>query len=211
MKTTLLALFVLLFSFTTKPLLGAAAAAPEPVLDVSGEKLRAGVNYFVHVVPTRCGGVGVTRCPGGGGGLTIASTRNRTYPLDVVLAYNVLPLTFTLANSKKGVVRVSTDLNVKFSSLSNILQSKVWKLDYFDKLTGQRFVTAGGVEGNPGPETIRNWFKIEKYGSAYKFVYCPTVCKFCRVSCKDIGIYVEDGKKRLALSDVPLNIRFTKA
>ncbi|KAJ7967647.1 Kunitz trypsin inhibitor [Quillaja saponaria] len=199
MKTAFLALFVFLFAFTTKPFLTAAIAAPEPVLDVFHEQLRSGVNYYI--------------VPSTGGLLSMVSTRNKTCPLDVIQASNhIQPLTFTpYINPKKGVVRVSTDLNIKFSDATSCVQPAVWKLDYFDRLTGQFFVTTGGVVGNPGPQTIKNWFKIEQFGRGYKLVYCPTVCKFCRVQCKDLGIYTEEGMKRLALSDEPLLVRFLKA
>ncbi|CAN0887823.1 Kunitz trypsin inhibitor 5 [Linum grandiflorum] len=73
----------------------------------------------------------------------------------------------------------------------------------------------GGVEGNPGPRTVKNWFKIWKYGSNYKFSYCPAVCKSCKVDCKDVGIYVdENGGRRLALVDKegdPFVVKFVKA
>ncbi|KAK9131185.1 hypothetical protein Sjap_011672 [Stephania japonica] len=65
---------------------------------------------------------------------------------------------------------------------------------------------AGGSIGNPGPETLRNWFKIEKYEDAYKLSYCPSVCRFCKVMCKDLGTYVDSGVKKLALSEKPLKV-----
>ncbi|KAK9204920.1 hypothetical protein WN943_015185 [Citrus x changshan-huyou] len=50
----------------------------------------------------------------------------------------------------------------------NYLDTK--KLDNFDAALGQWFVTIGGVEGNPDPQTTRNWFKIEKFYGDYKLV-----------------------------------------
>ncbi|KAJ6738378.1 KUNITZ TRYPSIN INHIBITOR 2 [Salix koriyanagi] len=68
-----------------------------------------------------------------------------------------------------------------------------------------------GGGGNPGPETLDNWFKIERYGNGYKLVFCPTVCDDCEVLCRDIGIYVDsEGFRRLALSDVPFKVMFKK-
>lgn len=67
----------------------------------------------------------------------------------------------------------------------------------------------GGVEGNPGRETLDNWFKIEKTDDGYKFVFCPTVCNFCKVICRDVGIFLDgNGMRRLALSDVPFSVIF---
>ncbi|KAL6178326.1 hypothetical protein ACLB2K_049844 [Fragaria x ananassa] len=127
---------------------------------------------------------------------------------------NGLPLTFSPVNLKKGVVRLSTDLNIKFSTSAAVTiclnTSKVWKLDNLDESTAQRFVTTGGVEGNPGPKTISNWFKIEKYDNDYKLVFCPTVCNFCKVICGDVGIYLEVGVRHLVLSKVPLKVMFKR-
>ncbi|MCD9642173.1 hypothetical protein HAX54_028856 [Datura stramonium] len=90
-------------------------------------------------------------------------------------------------------------------------QSTVWQLENYDSKTGKYFIKDGGVEGNPGTETIRNWFKIEKHGKyGYKFVYCPSVCPYCKVICKDVGVYMVNGQRRLALSNVPLVFNFKK-
>ncbi|KAL5154043.1 Miraculin [Glycine soja] len=70
----------------------------------------------------------------------------------------------------------------------------MWRFGQVDAATGQRFVTTGGVQGNPGVGTIDNWFKIERFESAYKIVYCPTVCESCEVECKDVGIFLDDDR-----------------
>ncbi|XP_054792170.1 miraculin-like [Prosopis cineraria] len=201
MKITLVA-FALLFALTTNPLLGTAGPAPEQVVDTSGKILRAGANYYVIPVPNP-----------NGGGLALASI-GKTCPMDVVAVqgYRGLPLSFTPVNAKKGVIRVSTDLNVVFSASTDCDQSNVWKLDDYDDTTGQWFVTTGGAVGNPGPQTVSNWFKIEKYEESYKLVYCPSVCSYCNVQCKDIGIYADsDENQRLALSGEPYKVQFRKA
>jgi hypothetical protein len=203
-KAVLLLLAIFLFTVTTPPFLAADGAAPDPVLDIAGEKLRTGVGYYILPV-----------IRGRGGGLTFASTRNKTCPLDVVQELhevsNGLPVTFSPVNQTKGVVPVSTDLNIKFSASTICVQSTVWKLDKFDESRSQWFVTSGGVEGNPGRGTTSNWFKIEKHDRDYKLVFCPTVCNFCKVLCRDVGIYIEDGRRSLALSDVPFIVMFKKA
>ena len=200
-----LSLFFLLLTFTTNLSPGAAESAPDAVRDTDGNILRTGVNYYILPVVR-----------GRGGGLTLARTGKKTCPLDVVQERHEvksgLPLTFSPLNSKKGVVRVSTDLNIKFSASTVCVQSTVWRLDYY-KSTGQRFVSSGGVEGNPGPATLSNWFKIDKFGDDYKLVFCPTVCKFCKVVCKDVGVFIDvDGSRRLALTgDQPFKVMFKKA
>ncbi|KAL4351341.1 hypothetical protein GQ457_06G013610 [Hibiscus cannabinus] len=200
MTTSLfLALSFILFLCAT------ANAAPDPVLDISGKILRTGTDYYILPV-----------FRGRGGGLTLASTGNNTCPLDVVQEQQEvskgLPVTFTPFNTKKGVIRVSTDNNVKFSAATICVQSTVWKLSNFDESTRQWFVTSGGVEGNPGRETTGNWFKIEKFEDDYKLVFCPTVCNFCKVLCRDVGVFTDDtGVRRLALTDVPFKVMFKRA
>ncbi|XP_057751938.1 miraculin-like [Arachis stenosperma] len=181
-------------------------SASEPVLDITGKNLRTGIDYLV--LPS----INNNSNGGGGVGLALASARNRTCPFDVVDSYRAMPLKFAPSDSKDGVIRVSTDLNIKFSAATTCVQSTVWKLDQFDGSRGLYFVTTGGVEGNPGRETVSNWFEIQKYGSNYKLLFCPKVCKYCKVMCRDLGIFVDgDGNRHLALSDMPFGVRFRKA
>ncbi|XP_057762769.1 miraculin-like [Arachis stenosperma] len=212
MKFTLLALF-LLFSLGSQLLLGASNASPEEVLDTSGKKLRTDTNYYI--IPAKpfiiCG---IVSCFNGGG--LVLDTFDETCPLDVMIekANDGLPLQFSPINPKMGVIRVSTDLNIMFSAAdqNNCPQySTVWKLGDYDASNGQTFVSTGGDFGNPSSQTIKSWFKIEKYEDAYKLVYCPSVCKSCKHLCKDIGIF-EDKNKRmhLALSDDPFKVKFKK-
>ncbi|KAI5591139.1 hypothetical protein BDE02_04G058400 [Populus trichocarpa] len=206
MGSAFLVLSFLPFALAAKPLPRVAAgAAPEPVLDIAGKVLRTGTYYDILPVER-----------GRGGGITFACTGHKSCPVDVMLEdyedSDGLPLQFIPANRKKGVIRLSTDLNIKFPGPASCAATAVWKVEKYDELTSQMFISTSGVEGNPGPETVDNWFKIEKYGNDYKLVFCPTVCNdHCKVLCKDIGIYVDkEGFKRLALSDVPLKVKFKK-
>ncbi|KAI3705220.1 hypothetical protein L1987_75454 [Smallanthus sonchifolius] len=192
-------LTLLLFSTIS---LSLGQGSPDPVLDTDGSLLRSGTEYYILPV-----------FRGMGGGLTLAPTRNESCPLDVVQADleidNGLPLTFTPVDPKKGVIQESTDLNIIFSALTICIQSNVWMLEEYE---GQRIVTGHGVSGNPGVDTLSNWFKIEKYEDDYKLVFCPTVCDFCKPVCGDIGVTItENGRRRLALSDVPFKVMFKKA
>ncbi|XP_059643640.1 kunitz trypsin inhibitor 5-like [Cornus florida] len=205
MKTTMLLLSFLLFALSTNPLL---AAAQDAVLDSSGERVQTGVDYYV-----------LPAVSGSGGGLTLGPNRNGSNcPLDVVqeqsYGSNGLPLTFTSVNPNEEVVNLITDQNIKFSAATTCVQSTVWKLADFDESVRRSFVTTGGVEGNPGRETLSNWFRIEKYDDDYKLVFCPGVCgvdDFCSVLCGDIGIFVDNGIRRLALSEQPLKVVFKRA
>ncbi|KAG6384708.1 hypothetical protein SASPL_153525 [Salvia splendens] len=197
METTYLSFLFILIA-------AAAAEAPPPVLDIAGKQLLAGADYYILPV-----------IRGRGGGLTLAATGNETCPLDVAQerqeVKNGLPLSFRPTNAKKGVIRTSTDHNIKFSAASICVQSTVWKL-HFDESIQNYTITTGGAEGNPGRETISNWFKIEKFDEDYMLVFCPTVCNYCKVICKQVGIVVQHGLRRLALTDsAPFKFMFKKA
>ncbi|KAI4351994.1 hypothetical protein L6164_006287 [Bauhinia variegata] len=218
MKSTLLA-FLFLSALSSQLWLGAADASPEQVVDTSGKKLRAGANYYIRPVPpARCDELYDPRSPEYGrcligNGFVLVRIGNKTCPLDVVVVegFRGLALTFTPVNPKKGVIRVNTDLNINFT-IQTSCPSNVWKLDDFDASTGQWFVTTGGVVGNPGYETIRNWFKIIKYDDDYKLVYCPSVCENCGGLCKNVGVYVDtNGNRRLALTNDPYKVQFQAA
>ncbi|GJU58808.1 zinc finger, CCHC-type containing protein [Tanacetum coccineum] len=171
--------------------------SPDQVRDIDGNLVRSSAKYYILPV-----------FRGRGGGLTLAATRNISCPLDVVQEnmelIKGLPLAFIPVNPKKGIIRESTDLNIIFSASSICIQSNVWMLDRYE---GELIVTGNGKSGNPGPQTISNWFKIEKFDKDYKLVFCPTVCNFCKVVCGDIGVKIaENGKRRLAISDVPFKV-----
>jgi hypothetical protein len=177
------------------------------VLDIDGEKLVAGTKYYILPV-----------FRGRGGGITMASNKT-SCPLAVVQdrleVSKGLPLTFTpAADDKKGVILVSTDLNIKFLAKTTCPQSTVWKIIKSSNSKVQWFVSTGGVEGNPGFNTVTNWFQIEKADDDYKLVFCPTKVCNCGVLCRDIGIYIEDnGTRTLSLSDAlqPFKVQFKKA
>ncbi|XP_061375345.1 kunitz trypsin inhibitor 5-like [Gastrolobium bilobum] len=196
---------LVLFVLSIESLLERANNSPDQVVDTSGEKLMVGAKYYIlPVSATKVTSFVLARV-----------VTNKTCPLDVVVGegYHGQPLAFTPINQKKlGTVHVSTDLNIKFSTQTSCPQSTVWKIDQFDRVTRKWFVTTGGVVGNPSWRTINNWFKIEKYENDYKLVFCPTFCAYCRVQCRDIGVYEDrNGNKRLALTDVPYKVRFQEA
>ncbi|KAL1824807.1 hypothetical protein ACET3Z_011585 [Daucus carota] len=184
-----------------------AASAPNPVIDTFGRYLRQGVSYYIVPVPPEDPTVSSR-----GGGLNLAATRNKTCPLDVVQEMDEnnkgLPFSFIPINPKKGVIRESTDLNIKYMGDTACNESMVWMLNQLGDPNGPYFVTTGGVEGHPGAQTIGNWFKIEVFIDDYKIMYCPTVCKYCKVICRDVGIVVVNGRRYLGLTDQPRRVMF---
>lgn len=203
MKTTFLIISFLLYAFSF------AAADLDPVYEPSHTKLLTGVEYYIHPF------LGGSR----GGAITIASTRNKTCPLDVAQDRNTyaqgLGVTFHPANIKRGVsgrvIRVSTDLIIKFSSVKACARSAVWKVDKYDNLRRRYFVTIGGAEGKQGGESLRGWFRIEKERDDYKIVHCTQVQCItapCNPVCNNVGAYYEQGRTLLALTDEPLVVLF---
>ncbi|XVE80963.1 hypothetical protein DITRI_Ditri15bG0023900 [Diplodiscus trichospermus] len=189
----------LLFAFTIKSyFFRVATAANNPVLDIDGEELRAGVDYYV-----------VSAIRGaGGGGLALGRTKDQKCPEVVVqrrfdLDYGN-PVQFSNSDTNDDVIHLSTDINIKFVGQRDrlCLTSTVWKLDNYDPSAGKWWLTTDGVIGNPGPNTLTSWFKIEKAGvMSYKFTYCPSVCASCTTLCGDIERYGDNEQIRLALGD----------
>ncbi|XP_074371126.1 miraculin-like [Apium graveolens] len=207
MKATVLSFSTLLILATN---LLVASAASIKVLDIDGQEVRPGINYYILPVVR-----------GNGGGLKLYSGRTSRCPMDVVQEPNELnrgiPVKFTPASPREPIVRASADLNIRFSGASICGQSTVWRLDGGRGAgSGQLFVSTGGVLGNPGGSTISNWFKIEKLpgrNNWYKLVYCPSVCSTCKPVCGDLGIVIEkSGTRRLALNTgKPFQVFFKKA
>uniref|UniRef100_A0A5B7CD80 Putative Kunitz family trypsin and protease inhibitor protein n=1 Tax=Davidia involucrata TaxID=16924 RepID=A0A5B7CD80_DAVIN len=200
MKATLLLLSFLLFALSINALLGAANNGLDPVLDAAGEEVQTGEGYYVvpHIFAL-------------GGGLTLGKNRNgNTCPLDVVQSpFEVdsgLPVAFSPLDGE-GIVRVSADLDIKFLTTTTICpESTMWEVGDYDESVGQTFITTGGVGG-----TVFNRFRIEKYSELsslpwYKLVYCRA-----RMVCQNIGIFIDNGVKRLALCDEPYVVVLVKA
>nr|GLL35921.1 kunitz trypsin inhibitor 2-like [Ipomoea trifida] len=176
------------------------------VKDSSGQEVLTGVDYYI--LPAADGNTE------GGGGLTLASGPNTTCPLLVVQSpdpsSNGFAVQFSSVNPASTNVQESVDHNIKFSAASICVMSTLWRID-LEEIRGQYVVGTGGEEGNPGRDTISNWFKVRSDGDAYKLYYCPTVCDTCRPVCGDLGILVVDGIRILAITDNPLRVVFKKA
>ncbi|XP_060204336.1 miraculin-like [Lycium barbarum] len=181
------------------------AAEPPAVRDSTGKLVRARTYYFIQLAHREVDGWGFQLGRTGG--------TDKRCPLGIVGQdyYNGTAVQFLPVNSKKGVIRLYTDLNIDFNTYTVCDGwNTVWKVGQYDRPSGQYFVTLGGVKGNPGREMISNWFKIEEFSNNYKIRYCPSVCGDCKVTCKDVGIVEYNGQKRLALSDIPIQVKFVK-
>ncbi|XP_045816451.1 miraculin-like [Trifolium pratense] len=196
MKSTTMLVLLLLLTLSSQPLLGSAKPSLEQVLDISGKKLRLDADYYI--------------IPANGGYIDVVNT-DETCPFHVVIVKHSQGLPLRIA-PVKGVIRVSTDLNIMLANGDNRCPncSVVWKIDPFSK--EETFLTTGGILGHPGSNSIHSWFKIEKYDDAYKLVYCPNVCPSCKHVCKDVGYYrYKNMEMRLALTNVPFKVKFQEA
>ncbi|KAE8703702.1 21 kDa seed protein [Hibiscus syriacus] len=193
MKTTSASVFLLFALF------GLANAANNAVLDAAGEEVVTGVPYYV-----------VSGIWGaGGGGLAIGREKGRPCPEIVVQRQSDMdygnPVIFSNADPNDDVVRVSSDVNLKFTGPRDrlCLTSTVWKVQDLDEQTGKRWLELGGEEGSPGCDTKENWFKIEKASipGMYNFKYCPSVCGSSATYCNEIERARDGRQMRLALSE----------
>lgn len=176
------------------------------VLDVDGNQLETNTKYYIFSPSHR----------GGGGGGVALSIRDRRIPCppNVVQENDESSMGLSLkifpVDSKQLHISMHNDLNIVFMGATICVQSTVWRVGNRDPFTRWRYVRSGGVLGRPGAETVRNWFKIERFGEGYKIVYCPSVCSSCRVECGEVGVYVENRKRWLGLGGQPLVIAFNK-
>ncbi|KAK1404220.1 hypothetical protein POM88_003825 [Heracleum sosnowskyi] len=204
MKKTFSVLSFLVYAFYL------VVADLDPVLDVSNDKLLTGVDYFI--IPILGGSKG--------GGITLASVRNKTCSLDVAQDQSLyeegLWMTIHPLNIKKGVsgrvIRESTDITIRFSSTKTCAKSTIWKVDKYDKLRKRYFVTIGGVQGDG--KSQNGWFRIQKERLDYKIIYCSQEHCIssgpCDVVCKNVGAYYEHGRTLVALTDEPFVVFFEK-
>nr|GLL35947.1 miraculin-like isoform X1 [Ipomoea trifida] len=120
MKTPFLFLSAILFSV----LLCVASKSPDPVLDINGKILRTNTKYYI---------VPLHDLIGGGLDLALSRPRGDTCPQSVVqdkVNKSGLAVQFYPVNSKKGVIRESTDLNIAFPDAhAKCLNSNVWTIE----------------------------------------------------------------------------------
>ncbi|KAK4424497.1 hypothetical protein Salat_1643100 [Sesamum alatum] len=197
---SLVAIFLLNFSYI-------ACTDQQPtntsVLDLDGNQLQPNAKYYIRPLD------------GGGLALSLRDPRDPCPPnvvqeneeSSVGLSLKFFPVD---GEQQQATVSLSSDLNIAFMAATTCVQRTVWRVGGADGTTGRRYVRTGGVLGRPGPETVGEWFKIEKGGKGYKIGYCPSVCSACRVECGEVGVFVEDGRRWLGLGGQPLVIAFKK-
>ncbi|XP_015167015.1 miraculin-like [Solanum tuberosum] len=187
------------------------------VLDMDGEPLKINEEYSIlSVLP-------------GGGSVYLADIDNLTEcPNDVVkdrsgdFDHSTPVLFYTMQLGRDHFVYENQDVSIMFSTSSSTkscFNETVWKAGYYflgPVHPPPRFVITGGTLGIPGPNTLNNWFKIEKYETesphSYKLRYCPSqyMCPTCQFDCADVGLYKDMEYTRLALNNMPYPFGFSK-
>uniref|UniRef100_A0A5B7BRF9 Putative miraculin-like n=1 Tax=Davidia involucrata TaxID=16924 RepID=A0A5B7BRF9_DAVIN len=194
MKITFLLLSFLLFGLSTYPLFGAADDVLDPVVDIAGDDLQTNANYYVLPLLWAMGG-----------GLGLGRNWNGSIcPFNVIQSAseieNGVSVNFSPILDEDDVIRVSTDIDIKFPGAPRICSDlPIWKIS-------DSFVTLGGVG-----ESVTDRFRIEKNNAlptlpAYKFVFCKA-----KMACQNIGISNKNGIRYLAITDDPYMMVFKKA
>ncbi|KAK8477685.1 hypothetical protein V6N13_050093 [Hibiscus sabdariffa] len=187
-----------LFFLLSANLFSLSTAANEPVLDTDGDELRPNVPYYM-----------LSAAPGTGGGFRLASLLTAGILCPRIVAHNPFtngdPVFFHPMNTT-ATVYTSTDLNIRFSGTDQFCRStNIWRAAPYDGLPGHWWVVNGGDMGNPGAQTLFDWFKIEKLEAGYKLTHCPSVCDSCEALCKNIGKYSYHNMNLLGLTDEDRN------
>lgn len=177
------------------------------VLDTDGHEVLPNVMYKILPAP------GFE-----GGGIVLSDEQYLTCTFNIMQApekgRSGVPVKFFPADPKQEKIQLSHDINIGSTAITICMRSKVWQIN-LDEATKRWYLRSSGVEGNPGAETQRNWFKIEKVGNGvgYKIAYCPSVCKTkCGLGlCEDVGVFDEGDKWWLGLGGRKLSVVFNKS
>ncbi|KAL5726040.1 hypothetical protein ACHQM5_009111 [Ranunculus cassubicifolius] len=175
------------------------AQPPTPVLDTTGQALRAGVGYYI-----------VPNASNRGGTVTLVS-RNTSCPLFVGQENPVgaagLPVIFT-PDIPSATIGESRDFTVAFDASTICVQSTEWTLESNPSSQERTLIATGGSSTNR-----RLFLRIDRDSNGYKLVFCPSNCPTCRFRCGDVGVYIEkSGRRLLALYYPPaLTVVFRRA
>ncbi|XP_055826201.1 cysteine protease inhibitor 7-like [Solanum dulcamara] len=185
-----------------------------PVLDLDGEPLKIGEEYKILSSPL------------GGGRVYLADLGNSKCPNGVVQDSSRIPLPgtpvkfFTMKIGGDHLVHENLDVGIIFLTKTSKLcvNENIWKVGDYVIAPNQppRFVVTGGTLGFPGPNNLKNWFKIEKYEmgrpNSYKLRYCLSkyICPDYNFNCADIGLTTNSGYNCLSLNNSPYPFGFYK-
>lgn len=175
-----------------------STAQSPPVLDVDGQALRPGVEYYIKPAVTDVAG-----------NLTLKSRSNASCPLYVgqepLASTNIgLPVTFTLVVADEDLIREGIGIRVVFQAASTCIMSTQWQVGETEPTTGRRLVATGNDDGPIGI------FRIDRSNlGVYNIGWCPAMMG--RPRCGSAGIFVEDGVRLLALDGTAFPFEFVRA
>ncbi|WCJ25086.1 Miraculin [Euphorbia peplus] len=180
-------------------------AQSPPVLDVAGQPLTGGVEYYILPAATDTAG-----------GLTMV---NRTgscplyvgqEPLSTIVSQGI-PVIFTPAPGEdQSVITEGSDFSIVFSGVSICAQSTQWRIGEEDEETSMRFIVTGAGEGEGDQQAL---FRIDSNGGLYNLGWCPACNQpYCgRPRCGAAGILIRNGIRLLALDGAAFPFRFRRA
>ncbi|XP_058773498.1 kunitz-type trypsin inhibitor-like 2 protein [Vicia villosa] len=188
-----LTLSFLLFVFITNLSLAFSNEDVEQVLDINGNPIFPGGQYFI---------LPAIRGPPGGG-VRLGRTGNQTCPVTILQdrreVKKGLLVKFVIPGISPGIIFTGTPLEIEYTRKPSCAKSFKW-LVFVDNVIQKACVGIGGPENYLGVQTLSGTFKIEKHesGFGYKLAFCvqgsPT--------CLDIGRFDNDeAGRRLNLTE----------
>ncbi|KNA21297.1 hypothetical protein SOVF_044560 [Spinacia oleracea] len=155
------------------PATATATAADSVVVDIDGNPLEAGSQYYVLTSGSRGAGRGGLNAVPLGGICPLYVGQHRSWN------NRGSPVSFYPADLSQKNITLSSDVNIAFGLSAMCRNQGVWQLSSNE--LGVFYITTNGEIGNPGAETFTNWFKIEKLpfpkSNSYRIVYCFAVPK----------------------------------
>ncbi|XP_065850864.1 kunitz type trypsin inhibitor 104-like [Euphorbia lathyris] len=178
--------------------IGSMAQSPV-VVDVDGQPLTGGVEYYVLPAATDIAGGLTLVNPNGSCPLYVGQA-----PLSTTVSQGI-PVIFTPASGGESVIREGTDLSVVFSGASICVQSTRWRIGEEDEESSRRLIVTG--EGG------QNLFRIDNNGGLYNLGWCPSCNQpNCgRPRCGAAGILIRNATRFLALDAAAFPFRFRRA
>lgn len=175
------------------------------VLDTDGDILKPGAEYYIRPAARDIAGGIILNSPNNSCPLLIGQAKS-----GADLGY---PVIFSPVNPNAETLNVGADTNIQVQVITICIQSNVWRLTGSEDDTALYYVATDGVKGNPGKDTLSNWFKVDEYMGYYKLRFCPGVCNFCKPVCGDLSVVIRDGKRWLVLDkeNQPFPFEFVKA
>lgn len=193
--------------------MGMAATAqndsPKPVVDIGGQPLRPGVEYYITPAVTDIGGA-----------LTSVERNGSSCPKYVGQesgSPNRLAVSFALFDEKETEVREGKNFKATFSPATTRTcgGSTAWKVGKRDEATQKRLIEIGGDDDdNDGSYFLID--RDERFGGnyIYNLEFCPVeTCPICKFECGNFeALLIANGVRLMSLGidAAPLAVQFER-